>query len=76
MEVLKTIYTATALVGIHITRPFHSLILDPLTTYTTLLSGFKSLYQELTSTQAKDMVTKEQIFQFVSKDVVLISQPE
>ena len=39
MEVLKPIYAAISLVGLHILKPFHNLILDKDTTYSTLLNS-------------------------------------
>ena len=36
MEVLKPIYAAISLIGIHVTRPFHNMIADPETNYTAL----------------------------------------
>ena len=43
MELLKQIYGAIALPGLHITRPFHTLLIDPSTTYSTLMISFKRL---------------------------------
>ena len=37
MEVLKPIYTAVCMLGIHILKPFHELLIYPETNYTTLL---------------------------------------
>ena len=39
MELLKPIYAAIALLGLNITRPFHTLLINPCTTYSTL-NGF------------------------------------
>ena len=39
MEVLKPIYAAISLVGLHILKPFHNLILDKDTTYSTLVNS-------------------------------------
>ena len=39
MKLLKSIYEAIALLGLYITRPFHTLLIDPSTTYSTL-NGF------------------------------------
>ena len=43
MEVLKHIYAAIALVGIHILKPCHHLILDKKTKYSSLLRCFPRL---------------------------------
>ena len=53
MELLKPIYGAIALLGLHITRPFHTLLIDPTTTYSTLMVSFKILYKDLTEIPAK-----------------------
>ena len=47
MEVLKPNYAAIALVDLHILKPFHNLMLDKDTTYSTLLNSFPKLYEEL-----------------------------
>ena len=44
-KVLITLYAA-ALLGIHITRPFHRLLIDVDTNYNTLLSTIPKLYDE------------------------------
>ena len=36
MDILKPIFNAIALIGIHVSRPFHSLIMDVDTTYSRL----------------------------------------
>ena len=64
MEVLKPIYIENPLVGLHILKPFHNLILDKDTTYSTLLSSFPKLYEELDSTSPKDMLKLNQLFKF------------
>ena len=63
IEVLKPIYAAISLVGLHILKPFHNLILDKNTKYSTLLNSFPKLYEELIST-SKDMLTLNQVFKF------------
>ena len=40
MEVLKPIYTAISMYGIHILKPFHVLLIHPEKHYTTLLKSF------------------------------------
>ena len=46
-ELLKPIFYATALIGIHFTSPFLSLILGARTTYETLITTFLFIYQDL-----------------------------
>lgn len=48
MEVLKPIFAAIALIGIHITKPFERLLMDQNTDYSTLLEVFPKLYVDLT----------------------------
>ena len=47
MEVLKPISATISLVGLHILKPFHNLISDNDTTYSTLLNSFPKLYEEI-----------------------------
>ena len=68
MEVLKPIYVAICIVGIHILKPFHNMIVDKNTNYTTLLQSFPKLYEELCSIAPHQMLTADQIFFFVSAD--------
>ena len=49
MEMLKPIFCSAALIGIHITRPFLSLLLDTETTYDTLCSAFPILFNDLSN---------------------------
>ena len=49
MEVLKPILATISLLGIHIMRPFQSLLMDPTTNYSTLLTSFQTLYDNLTN---------------------------
>ena len=72
MEVLKPIYAAISLVGLHIIKPFHSLILIEDITYSTLLIFFPKLYEELNSTSPKDMLTLNQIFKFSKPEHLII----
>ena len=75
MQVLKPIYAAVALIGIHVTRPFHHLIMDLDTNYSLLLISFRQLHKELTSIKAKDLITKEHTFKFVSEEMFEKSLP-
>ena len=47
LEVLKRIFKATALLGFHITRPFHTLLMDDTTVYSILLQAFPTFPQEM-----------------------------
>ena len=67
MELLKPIFSATALVGIHIGRPFLSLLLDNDTNYDTLCKAFITLYNDLTNKNiARFLQTRENVCGFVS----------
>ena len=63
-DVLKPILCATALLGHHITRPFHRLVIDTETTYDTLLSAFPKLHREF-SIDPKRRLTLSKVFSFV-----------
>ena len=69
MELLKPIYGAIALLGLHITRPFHTLLNDPSTTYSTLMFSFKRLYKDLTEIPAKTFLTTDRVAYFVTEDI-------
>ena len=69
MEFLKPIYGAIAFLRLHITRPFHTLLIDPSTTYSTLMVSFKRLYKDLTEIPAKNFLTTDQVAYFVTKDI-------
>ena len=75
MEILKPILTTIALLGIHITRPFQSLMLDTCTTYSTLLSAFKELYENF-SIPPERYLTTDYVATFVSKDMFENSLPD
>ena len=64
MEVLKPIYAAVALIGLHQTRTFHVMIIDSETNYTTLLDVFKQLYIELDTVEPENLITKEHVLNF------------
>ena len=68
MEVLKPIYAAIAIVGVHILKPFHHLILDKSSKYSTLLKSFPKLYEELISISPDQMLTLEHTFKFATQD--------
>ena len=76
MEVLKPIYAAVALIGVHVTRPFHDIILDPKTNYTTLLDIFKQLYNQLDTTKPDILITKSHVLKFSTSDQFEKSLPK
>ena len=63
MDVLKP-YAAISLVDLHILKPFHNMILVKNTMYSNFLNSFPKLYEELSSTSPKDMLTLNQVFKF------------
>ena len=65
-----------ALPGLHITRPFHTLLIDPSTAYFTLMVSFKRLYKDLTEIPAKNFLTAGQITYFVTMDIYKKSKPD
>ena len=76
MPILKPIFCAVALVGIHISKPFEALLIDVDTKYSTLSVAFPKLYKELTTIDGKDMLTTSQhIFHFVSKETFEMCLP-
>lgn len=76
MEVLKPIFTAISLLGVHITRPFQTLLIDPTTTYSTLQNAFPKLYTDLTETEPADFLTTNHVCKFVSGDIFIRSLPD
>ena len=69
MEILKPIYASLALLGIHILKPYHYLLMDPDTNYSTLIKAFPSLYKELKEISPSSMLTADQCFKFVPKEL-------
>ena len=58
MPTLKPIFCAVALVGIHITKPFQALLIDPDTNYSSLAVAFPKFYEELKMIDTADLVGK------------------
>ena len=56
MELLKPILCATALIGIHYTRPYLALLLNTETNYDTLLETFPILYQDFLNTDIDQLL--------------------
>ena len=70
MTLLKPVFCAAALVGIHITIPFQTLLTANETKHSTLLATLPVLYNELNSVDPEKMcITTEQVFNFVSSDI-------
>ena len=70
MTLLKPVFCAAALVGLHITIPFQTLLIAKETNYSTLLACFPVLFDELNSIDPQKMcTTKEQVFNYVSDDI-------
>ena len=76
MKLLKPIYEAIALLGLYITRPFRTLLIDPSTTYSTLMVSCKRLYKDLTEIRAKNFLTTDQVAYFVTKHIYEKSKPD
>ena len=76
MEVLKPIYAAIALLGIHILKPYYFLLMDPHTNYSTLLKVFPQLYQELLTVAPSAMLMREQCSHFVNNELFIKALPE
>ena len=76
MELLKPNYGAIALLGLNITRPFRTLLIDPSTTYSTLMVSFIRLCKDLTEITTKNFLTTDQVAYFVTKDIYEKSKPD
>jgi len=77
MALLKPIFCATALIGIHITNPFLILLKIKTTNYSGLLTALPLLYEELCNVSPKSLLTTEaHIFKFVKNDLFKLSLPK
>ena len=76
MDILKPIFTAISLLGLHITRPFHTLVICKETNYSTLLKAFPLLYEDLTQIKASTFLTTEQVTTFISPKLFNESLPK
>ena len=76
MEILKPIFAAISLLGIHFTRPFHSLLLDKDTNYTILTESYKLLYDNLTNIDVSHLLTTKKVCNFVVDKVFDDSLPD
>ena len=77
MPILKPIFCAVALIGIHITKPFQALVIDCDTKFSTLSVAFPKLYEELTTINPATLCqTSDHIFQFANKDMFSSGLPD
>ena len=76
MEILKPIFAAIALIGLHITHPFHCILMNKDTTYSDLLHSFAQLYKDLTEIDAKEFLTMDQVCKFPSHEAFFESLPK
>ena len=76
LEVPKPICTAIALLGFRITLPFHTLLMDDTTVYSTVLEAFPTLNQEMLTFHPSDLLTtKNQVLNFVNPNLCKTSKP-
>ena len=76
MELLKPIFCATALIGIHFTSPYLSLLLDTKTTYETLITSFPIIYQDLSNVNTELMLqTEQRVINFIDDEKFKRSLP-
>ena len=76
MEILKPIFAAIYLLGIHISRPFHTFLLDKDTNYTVLMAGLKCLYNDLTTIDSAFLMTTKKVVTFVDEKMFIESLPD
>ena len=68
MEILKPIFCAAALIGIHFTRPYLSLLLDTDTKYDTLIETFPLIYNDLLAADKDKLLqTDVKVINFVNQ---------
>ena len=69
MELLKPIFCATALIGLHFTGPYLSLLLSKNTNYDVLCETFPKFYNDLLIENiTKMMQTQKQVITFMTED--------
>ena len=77
MDILKPIFNAIALFGIHVSRPFHMYIMDKNTNYSSLCKTYPKLFEELVQVDPIDMMQpKIHVFKFISQDLFIRSLPQ
>ena len=57
------------MLGIHILKPFHEILIHPETNYTTLLKSFPKLYGELTSIEPEKLLKIDHVYKFVTEEM-------
>ena len=76
MEVLKLIFCAASLIGIHFTTPCLALLLDIETKYDTLIKSFPVIYKDLTETKIECLLqTENKVVNFVSDETFSAALP-
>ena len=76
MEILNPIFASIAILGYHITKPFHNLLMNKDTNYSILIKSFTKLYDELITTDAEMLLTTDQVFTFVTEKIFQESKPK
>ena len=76
MVLLKPIFCATALIGIHFTSPYLPLLLDTKTSYETLITSFPIIYQDLSNVNTELMLqTEQRVINFIDDEKFKRSLP-
>ena len=75
MEILKPILATISLLGVHITRPFQTLIMDPSTNYSMLIKTFEELYLNLNNTPSEELLEAKYTCNFIKEDIFTTSLP-
>ena len=74
---LKPIFISTALIGIHLTRPYLALLLDTTTAYKTLLTVFPIFYDNLAENVSEKLFqTDEKVVNFIDDKCVKSTLPK
>ena len=77
MEVLKSLFCASSLIGIHFANPFLVLLLRKKTTYETLLESYPKLYEDLNMQVGESFLqTERRIVSFVEDTTFTESLPK
>ena len=79
MAILKPIFCAVALCGIHITKPYEAFLNSETTKYSSLLEAFPIFYQELCHIDPAQMLKineDDQVFKFVNNDIYKMTLPK
>ena len=76
MEIIKPLYDTLGLLGIHILKSYHYLLMVKKTNYSTLIKAFLCFCHELTSVSASTILQLEQYFNFVPHEIFKESLPD